>query len=158
MVKDAAALLRPDDWAASINLKDAYFHIPVNRRFLRFGWRGLLYEYVVLPFSLCLTLYIFTRVTKPLQDFLHTQGFRSIFYLDDILILGSSMEECLAHLTTALRLLSRVGFIVNHKKLCLVPAQRFRFVGFDWDTGLRLDIDQQRQKPEPHNARLKDGS
>ena len=65
-VKDAAALLRPDDWAATIDLKDAYFHIPVNRRFLRFGWRGLLYEYLVLPFGLCLAPYIFTLVTKPL--------------------------------------------------------------------------------------------
>ena len=57
-----------------------------------------------------------------------------IFYLDNILILGSSREECLAHLTTALGLLSPVGFIVNHKKLCLIPAQQFRFLGFDWDT------------------------
>ena len=29
--------------------------------------------------------------------------------------------------------LSRVGFIVNHK-FCLVLAQQFRFLGFDWDT------------------------
>ena len=39
-VRDVAALLRPGNWAASIDLKDAYFHIPVNRRFrcyLRFG-------------------------------------------------------------------------------------------------------------------------
>ena len=76
-VKDAAALLRPDDWAASINLKDAYFHIPVNRCFLRFSWRGLLY--MVLPFVLCLAPYIFTRVTKPLQAFLCTWGIRWIF-------------------------------------------------------------------------------
>ena len=44
-VRDAAALLRNGNWAASINLKDAYFHIHVNRHFccfLRFGWRGLL--------------------------------------------------------------------------------------------------------------------
>ena len=29
--KDVSLLLRPGDWAASINLKDAYFHISVNR-------------------------------------------------------------------------------------------------------------------------------
>ena len=51
-VRDAAALLPPGDWAASIDLKDAYFHIPVNPCYLRFGWRGLLYEYMVLPFAL----------------------------------------------------------------------------------------------------------
>ena len=56
----AAALLCLSDWAASINLKDTYFHVPVNRRFLRFGWRGLLYENVVLPFGLCMDPLIFT--------------------------------------------------------------------------------------------------
>ena len=40
-VMDAASLLRPGDWAASIDLKDADFHVGVNRRFLGFGWRGL---------------------------------------------------------------------------------------------------------------------
>ena len=74
MVRDVAALLRLSDWAASIDLKDVYFHIPVNHRFLRFGWRGLLYEYMLLPFGLCLAPLIFTLVTKPLQAFLHTQG------------------------------------------------------------------------------------
>ena len=76
-VMDAASLLRPSDWAASIDLKDAYFHVGVNRRFrrfLRFGWQGLLYEYLVLPFGLCLAPLIFTLVTKPLQAFLHARG------------------------------------------------------------------------------------
>ena len=29
-VQDAALLLRPGDWTASIDLKDAYFHVSVN--------------------------------------------------------------------------------------------------------------------------------
>ena len=132
-VQDASALLRLGDWAASVDLKDVYFHIPVNRRFLGFGLRGLFYEYMVLPFGLCLAPLIFTLVTKPLRAFLHMRGIRLIFYFDDILLLGSSREECFPHLTTALCLFSRVGFIVNHKKLCLVPAQQFRFLDFDWD-------------------------
>ena len=52
--KDAAALLRPGDWCATIDLKDAYFHAPVNRRFrlfLRLGWRKKFYEFLVLPFG-----------------------------------------------------------------------------------------------------------
>ena len=136
-VSDAASLLRPGDWTASIDLKDAYFHVFVNRRFrrfLRFGWRGRLYEYLVLPFGLCLAPLIFTLVTKPLKAFLSARGIRSVFYLDDILIIGASRSECMANLTIALRLLSRVGFVVNHKKSSLVPAQQFRFLGFDWDT------------------------
>ena len=33
----------------------------------------------------------------------------------------------------ALGLLSRVGFVVNRKKLSLIPAQLFRFLWFHWD-------------------------
>jgi hypothetical protein len=37
--------IRPRDWAASIDLKDAYFHVPIAkdaRKYLQFGWRGCL--------------------------------------------------------------------------------------------------------------------
>ena len=131
-VLDIALLLRPGDWAAPIDLKDAYFHVSVNRRFrwfLHFGWRGLLYEYLVLLFGLCIAPLIFMLVTEPL----HARGIRCIFYLDNILI-GSSREKCLAHLTMALQLLARVGFVVNYKKSSLVTAQLFRFLGFNWNT------------------------
>jgi hypothetical protein len=36
----------PGDWAASIDLRDAYFHVPIHaadRKYLRFGWRGRLF-------------------------------------------------------------------------------------------------------------------
>ena len=136
-VSDVSLLLRPGDWCASIDLKDAYFHIPINRRFrrfLRFGWKGRLFQYLVLPFGLCTAPLIFTKVTKPLKAFLHSLGARSIWYLDDILIIGSSREECLRHVDETLRLLERVGFIVNVAKSSLTPSQHFRFLGLQWDT------------------------
>ena len=89
---DAVALFRCEDWAALIDL-DAYFHFFVNRRFrrfVRFGWRGRLYEYLVLLFGLCLAPLILMLMTKPLQAFVHARGIRSIFYLNDVLIIGSS--------------------------------------------------------------------
>ena len=136
-VKDVAMLLRPGDWAASIDLKDAYFHIPVNRRhrrFLRFGWIGRLLQYLVIPFGLRVAPWLFTTVTAPLKAWLRSRGIRSIFYLDDILIVGSTKEECQANLQLALTLLQDVGFLVNHKKSHLVPSQDFIFLGLRWDT------------------------
>jgi hypothetical protein len=53
--QDIRHTIRPGDWAASINLQDAYFHVPIAmaaRKYLRFGWRGRLYQFSVLPFSL----------------------------------------------------------------------------------------------------------
>jgi hypothetical protein len=53
--QDVRHAIRAGDWAASINLRDAYFHIPIHmegRKFLRFGWRGPLFQFCVLPFGL----------------------------------------------------------------------------------------------------------
>ena len=148
-VADVSLLLRPGDWCASIDLKDAYFHIPINRRFrrfLRFGWRGRLYQYLVLPFGLCTAPLVFTKVTKPLKSFLHSLAIRSIWYLDDILIIGSSREECLRNVGEALRLLERVGFIVNLAKSSLIPSQDFRFLGLQWNTSSGvISIDDEKR-------------
>jgi hypothetical protein len=53
--QDVRHASRPGDWAASIDLKDAYFHVPINaaaRKYLRFGWRGRLFQFYILPFGL----------------------------------------------------------------------------------------------------------
>ena len=136
-VKDVSNMLLPGDWAASIDLKDAYFHVPIHRksrRYLRFGWRNRIYQFRVLPFGLCLAPLIFTRITKTLKNVLHTRGIRSIWYLDDILIVGRTKEECAANVEVALQLLRRVGFIVNLAKSTLTPAVEFRFLGLQWNT------------------------
>ena len=135
--KDVGLLLRRGDWAASVDLKDAYFHVavvPRFRRYLRFGWKKKLYEYLVLPFGLCLAPYIFTALTKPIVAYLRSRGIRVIFYLDDILVIGASEAECKKDLAFVLNLLQSLGFLINWKKSNLIPSQFFRFLGLDWDT------------------------
>ena len=47
--------LRPQDWAVSLDLKDAYLHVPIHpqsRRLLGFRFQGKTYVYKVLPFGL----------------------------------------------------------------------------------------------------------
>ncbi len=54
-LKQILGQIRPGDWFASVDLKDAYFHIqiaPHHRRFLRFAFEGTAYQYSVLPFGL----------------------------------------------------------------------------------------------------------
>ncbi len=48
----------PGDWFKLLDLKDAYFYIqvaPHHRRFFRFVFEGVAYQYKVLPFGLFLT-------------------------------------------------------------------------------------------------------
>ena len=60
--------LSASDWAVSIDLKDAYLHIPVHpqsRRFLGFQFMDMTYQYKVLPFGLKDSPWVFTRVCGP---------------------------------------------------------------------------------------------
>ena len=135
--KDVSLLLRPGDWAASVDLKDAYFHVRINRRFhryLRFGWKKKLYQYLVLPFGFCLAPFLFTALTKPIVAFLRGRGIRVVFYLDDILVVGATREECETNLAFVLQLLQSLGFLVNWKKSNLIPSRLFLFLGLQWDT------------------------
>ena len=55
------------DWAVTLDIKDAYFHIPTHmksRKFLRFLWRKKAFQFVVLPFGLSSAPRVFTLVFK----------------------------------------------------------------------------------------------
>ena len=136
-VPDVIRLLNPGDWAASIDLKDAFFHVPICRehcKLLRFFWDGVLYEFLVLPFGLATAPFVFTKLTKPVAAFLRALGIRLIIYLDDILVVGSTEEECRVNVARVLQTLVDAGFKINLKKSNLVPSQEFQYLGLVWNT------------------------
>ncbi len=52
MLKQILLQIRTRDWLFSMDLKDAYFHTqiaPHHRRFLRFAFEGVAYQYTYLP-------------------------------------------------------------------------------------------------------------
>ncbi|KAL0157079.1 hypothetical protein M9458_048325, partial [Cirrhinus mrigala] len=86
----------PGDWFFSLDLKDAYFHIqiaPHHRRFLRFAFEGVAYQYTVLPFSLSLAPRTFTKCMDVALSPLRQRGIRILNYLDDWLVLAQSEAE-----------------------------------------------------------------
>ena len=53
---------------STLDLKDAYYLIPVDersRKFLRFGFGRELYQFTCLPFGLCTSPHVFTKLMKP---------------------------------------------------------------------------------------------
>ena len=55
-------------------------------------------------------------------------------YIDDILIVAATLEECEYKLAIVLELLRRLGFLLNIKKCNLVPSQKFTYLGHIWNT------------------------
>ena len=131
--------MQKGDWASSLDLKDAYFHVqvhPRDRKYLRFTWRDLTYQFNVLPFGLSLAPWAFTRVTRELAMHFRSRGIRIRMYLDDWLILAQSREECASHTEEVVRTVQELGFCLNWEKSALLPAQRFTYLGMTFDTVL----------------------
>ena len=129
--------VRPGDWAISLDLRDAYFHILIHetdRKFLRFSWRGEVYQFRALPFGLAPAPWLFTRVTKELCLVARRQGIRLHVYLDDWLLLAQTEARCLGHSEFVLNLCSNLGFILNDEKSDLIPSQSFLYLGMCFDT------------------------
>src|SRR4029434_2079206 len=78
--------IRPNDWFMTIDLKDAYFHIPIHhrhRKYLRFAFGGIAYQFNALPFGLSLTPRVFTKCVEAAIAPLRLRGLRVYNYLDD---------------------------------------------------------------------------
>ena len=93
-VKDAVQL---KDWAFSLDLTDAYMHIPIHRRsrkYLRFTLRGRVCQFKALPFGLSTSPFVFTRLMTVIATFLRRRGITLHPYLDDWLARNQNRQDC----------------------------------------------------------------
>ncbi len=136
-LKQILAQIRPGDWFASVDLKDAYFHIqiaPHHRRFLRFAFENAAYQYSVLPFGLALALRTFSKCVDAALSPLRASGMRILNYLDDWLILAQSRDTLLSHIDSLLIHLESLGLCVNRRKSILAPSQSIMYLGVCMDS------------------------
>ena len=132
-IRTLKGVLQKDNWLLKLDLKDAYLSIPIHQNhqhFLRFPWKGQLWQFKALPFGLSSAPWVFTKVTKPISSILRKLGIRLILYLDDMLIMSRTQAEAAANLSTVMTLLIGLGFIINLKKSVLTPTQQLEFLGF----------------------------
>ena len=125
------ASLRKGEWVTSIDLTNAYLHVPIHtqsQKYLRFHFQGITYQFTSLPFGLATAPLIFTRIVKEVKLIALQSGIRLHQYLDDWLIRAPSKQTCMDQTQKLLKLVKDLGFIVNLKKSDLTPSQRFDFL------------------------------
>ena len=134
------ASLMKGEWVTSIDLTDAYLHVPIHtqsQKYLRFHFKGVTYQFTSLPFGLATAPLIFTSIVKEVKLIALQSGIRLHQYLDDWLIRAPS-EQCMVQTQKLLKLVKDLGFIVNLKKSELRPSQRFDFLGYHFLLDLAL--------------------
>lgn len=145
MVKN---LVQKDNVMISIDLKDAYFMIPIHqghRKFLRFKWDDILYEFQVLPFGLKTAPRLFTKLLKPVVSHLRQRSMKVIIYLDDLLLVCQSVDQCQIQTQYILELLEKLGLVVNWEKSQLIPKCQIRYLGHIIDSvSLTLSLPEEK--------------
>ena len=129
--------VQENDLLASLDLKDAYFQVPVHpssRKFLRFVSQGTVYQFRVLCFGLSTAPQVFTRVFAAVSAWAHSRGIRLLRYLDDWLVLASSETKARQHVQDLLLLCHDLGIVVNKEKSDLTPSRSASYLGMTIDT------------------------
>ena len=128
--------LRPGEWTTSVDLSDAYLHIPVHpsfKKFLRLHIQGQSYQFRAMCFGLNIAPRVFTKILDPVASHLRSRGIVLHRYLDDWLIRGSSPSVVADHTQVVISLFQSLGLLVNREKSELTPKTRFVFLGMDVD-------------------------
>lgn len=132
-ISTLAKIALPNDFAVKIDLKDGFFHCgvhPEDQLLLGFEWKQQYYVYQCLPFGLSWSPIMFCKTLRPVIEAARRAGIRIVCYMDDILVLGRSENECAEARNRVLALLHNLGWHVNEKKCSLQPAQTIEFLGF----------------------------
>lgn len=119
------------EWFTSLDLKDAYFHVPIcvdHRPFMRFVFQGQAYQFKVHLFGLSLPR-VFTRVVAAALSPYQAAGLKTLPYLDDWLICAPDRCQVVLDTERVIHHVQNFEFRVNPEKINLVPTQDISFVG-----------------------------
>ena len=127
----ASCITRPM-WGCTVDLQDAFYHVPMGwiyHIFLAFVVDGRTFVFQVLPFGLSVAPWAFSRITKPIKAHLHLLLYQFHTFLDDFLILASSLEALEAQKAYILSLLQQLGLHIHYTKSHLTPSQTIEYLG-----------------------------
>jgi len=125
-------LIQEGNWMVKLDLKDAYFVIPIHQehqKWLRFHWQHQPYQFQGLPFGLSSAPRVFTKATCPIVAWLRQLGMKIVSYIDDFLLITTTQEEARLQAKLMVEIFQLLGFQVNHSKSLLSPQQKLEFLG-----------------------------
>lgn len=65
--RTAAKMISKDSFLATIDLKEAYLLVPIkeaHKKYLRFIYDNTVYQFNAMPYGLCTTPRVFTKIMK----------------------------------------------------------------------------------------------
>ena len=128
----ALKLVKQNSFMAVVDQRHAYYSVPIaseHRKYLRFRWKGKIYEFSCLPNGLACAPRYFTKLTKPIYAKLRQMGHTNSGYIDDSLLIADSEVECVQNVEDTVSVMTGVGFIIHSEKSGFKPSQDVGFLG-----------------------------
>ena len=141
-IKTVLEYIKPGDLMVTVDLKDGFYHIPVNnddRRYLGFRFGRKTFRFKSLMFGLNASPYYFHKVLRAVVKYLRGKGLRVVLFVDDFLLLAQP-DEMESHKQLFLETLEKLGLMINYDKSMLEPAMAAKFIGYDLRTGPDLEF------------------
>ena len=132
-ITNVLCMIEAGAWMASVDLKDAFFTIPIHsdyQKFFKFIHKRIPYKFSSMPNGYSDAMRVFTKVLKPAFSYLREIGYLSVVYVDDSYLQGETFEECLQNITVSVKLLKSLGFTIHPEKSVLKPTKKLTFLGF----------------------------
>ena len=132
-LSDVFKIIQPNCWMASVDLKDAFYTIPIHKeyqKFFKFIWQGKFFVFLGMPQGYSDAMRIFTKIMKPPFSTLRKQGHLSVAFVDDSYLQGNTKAQCQENISKTLNMLKSLGFIIHTDKSVLEPTQSIEFLGF----------------------------
>ena len=129
--------IETDLWGTSLDLQDAYHHIPIRAdfyKFLAFQVGDQQCWYTVCPIGLSPIPQVFTDAMAPLKQFARLElSMITLQYLDDWLLLFDDPSVAADKTIRFAQKCLDLGLLLNLDKSELLPTQNITHMGIQWD-------------------------
>ena len=149
-------ILEPNNFAVTFDFTASYHHIPISEdhyKYLGFAFdietnmktETHFYNFTYLPFGLCSSNYIMSKLTRPLLKLWRSMGINSFIFIDDGIAIFRTLEEANKLAPKIKADLIDAGFLINEQKSNWEPSQVFSWLGFNFDsTSMRISVDEEK--------------
>ena len=125
-------MLRKNQYACKVDLKHAYFHVPLSNELqryvcVRFG--DEVFQFLAMPFGISVAPAVWTSVMDVCAAIWRKHGLLVYVNFDDISILGDDPVACASARDFVLQTLCDAGLCVNYQKSEFEPSQLIHFFG-----------------------------
>ena len=150
-VDTVTSLLDQGDFMAVTDISNAYRSImirPCDRTRQGLSWfidgENVWLEDNCISFGTRAAPFIFSRITDAIVRYLERNGIRSVNYLDDFIVLGSSESECTAAQLFLHQSLRNLGFYIAYPEV-VSPSTKVTYLGvvIDW-VNMQLSLPQEK--------------